>query len=137
MDDAERIKELETANETLTTENSALKETNEKAEKDKLIAEAQALVKEAVEKAELPDAAKTRLIARFEGAESADGIEEAIKTETDYIAELAESGRVRNLGPSQPTKEQDEAARLALRESFKRTNPDWSDEQLDIAVRGR
>ena len=46
-------------------------------------ANAQATIKEAVEKAELPDASKERILERFQDAESADGIEEAIKAEED------------------------------------------------------
>jgi len=134
MENEEKIKELEGQIETLTTERDALKEAAEKAEKDKAKAEAQAVIKEAVDKAELPNAAKERLIERFKDAESAEGIEEAIKSEIDYIAKLAESGKVKNLGDSNPNPEKD---REALRESFKRMNPEWSDDQIKIAVEGR
>jgi len=129
-----RITELESQITDLTKERDDLKEAAEKAEKERAKAEAQATIKEAVDKAELPDAAKERLIERFKDAESADGIEEAIKSEVDYIAKLAESGKVRNLGGSHPSSEKDKED---LRESFKRANPDWTDAQVETAVSGR
>ena len=134
MELEDQIKEKDDQITTLTTERDTLKEAAEKAEKDKVKAEAQATIKEAVDKAELPDAAKERLIERFKDSETADKIEEAIKAEVDYIAKLAESGKVKRLGPSAPASEGDTKA---LRESFKRANPDWTDAQLDTAVEGR
>jgi len=134
MENEERITELEGQITTLTTERDALKEAAEKAVKDAAKAEAQATIKEAVDKAELPDAAKQRLIERFKDAETADGIAEAITDEVDYIAKLAEAGKVKGLGPSGPVSEED---KKALRESFKRLHPEWDDKQLDTAVEGR
>jgi len=96
-------------------------------------AEAQATIKEAVDKAELPDAAKERLIERFKDAESADGIEEAIQSEKDYIAKLAEAGKVKGLGGSKPETEKDKEA---LKESLKRAHPDWTDDQVLTAAEG-
>ncbi len=136
MESAERIKELEGQIGTLTTERDDLKEAAEKAVKEKAIAEAQATIKEAVDKAELPGAAKERLIERFKDSESADGITEAIQAEADYIAKLSESVKIKGLGPSANT-DNSEADKKALRESYKRANPDWTDEQLDAAVEGR
>ena len=133
MENEERITELEGQITTLTTERDGLKEAAEEAVKEKAKAEAQATIKEAVDKAELPDAAKERLIERFKDAESADGIAEAITAEVDYIAKLAESGKVKNLGPSKTDTEKDTKD---LRESFKAANPTWTDEQLDTAVAG-
>lgn len=134
MENEERIKELEGQNETLTTENTELKDKITEAEKEKAKAEAQALIKEAVDEAKLPDAAKERLVKTFAEAESADGIAEAIQSEVDYIAKLAEAGKVKNLGPSQPPTDQEEQA---LREAIKRTNPEYTDAQLEAAVSGR
>jgi len=133
MENEERITELEGQVETLTTERDDLKNQITEAEKAKAKAEAQATIKEAVDEAELPDAAKERIKKRFEEAESADGIEEAIQTEKEYIAALTESGKVKNLGPSKEATEKDTEA---LKESLKRANPDWSEETLEIAVRG-
>lgn len=130
----ERITELEGQIETLTTERDTLKEAAEKAEKDKAKAEAQATIKEAVDKAELPDAAKEVLKKRFEEAESADGIEEAIQAEVDYIAKLAESGKVKGLGKTQTDPEKD---REALKESAKRLHPEYTEDQINTFVDGR
>ena len=114
----DRITELEGQITTLTTERDTLKETAEKAEKDKAKAEAQASIKEAVDKAELPDAAKERILDSFKDAESANGIEEAITKEKDYIAKLSETGKVKGLGHSQADSDKDKEA---LKESFKKT----------------
>ena len=137
----DRVKELEgqnatltTDNTTLTTEKSELQTKIDEADKAKAKAEAQATIKEAVDKAELPEAAKKRLTERFESADTADGITEAIQAESDYIKELTEA-KVVNLGPSHEKKE--EEVTKALRESFKKLNPDWTDEQLEVAVTGR
>ena len=137
MEDKERIVELEGQITTLTTERDDLKTKVQEAEKEKAKADAQATIKEkveAVDKAELPDAAKERLLERFKDAETADGIEEAIQSEKDYLAKLAESGDVKNLGSNAPATEEE---KKALRESFKKLNPEWTDIQLDIAVAGR
>ncbi len=118
MELEEQVREKDDQIETLTKERDELKEAAEKAEKDKAKAEAQAVVKEAVDKAELPDAAKERLTEKFKDAESADGIEEAIQFEKDYIAKLSESGKVKGLGQSQADDDKDKEA---LKESFKKT----------------
>jgi hypothetical protein len=129
-----KVKELESSVESLTTENNDLKNKITEAEKAQAKATAQAAIKEAVEKAELPAAAKDQLLKRFEAAESADGITEAIKAEADYIAKLSESGKVKNLGGTKSDPEKD---KTSLKESFKRLHPEWSDEQIETAVTGR
>lgn len=131
----ERIKELEGNNATLTTERDGFKTQVEEAAQEKMKAEAQATIKEAVEQAELPQAAKDHLMALHAADVSADGIKEAIQAEVDYIAKLAESGKVKDMGPS-GTKT-DEEATAALRESMKALNPDWSEDRINTAVRGR
>jgi len=134
MENEEKIKELEGQIETLTTERDGLKEAALKAERDKVKAEAQATIKEAVDKAELPGAAKARLLERFADVETAEGIEEAIKAEIDYIAKLSESGKVKNLGPTKADSAKD---REALKESFKHMHPEWTEAQIETAVTGR
>ncbi|MBU2685603.1 MAG: hypothetical protein KKF27_20370, partial [Gammaproteobacteria bacterium] len=130
----EKVKELEANIETLTKERDELKGKITEAEKAKAKAEAQAVIKEAVSKAELPDAAKAKLTEQFKEAETADGIAEAIKAEAEYIAKLTEAGKVKGMGGSQP----DEAkGKEALKESFKRAYPEWTDAQLETAVNGR
>jgi len=130
----ERITELEGQITTLTTERDGLKEAAEIATKEKAKAEAQATIKEAVDKAELPVAAKERLTERFKDAESADGIAEAIQSEVDYIAKLSEAGKVKGLGESKSNPVKDKEA---LKESFKKMHPEWTDAQLETAVTGR
>lgn len=132
MENEDRIKELEGQILTLTKERDDLKEAATKAEKETAKAKAQATIKEAVDKAELPGAAKERLIERFKDAETAEGIEVAIKSEVDYIAKLAESGKVRNLGGSKPDPEKDHKA---LIESFKGLG--MTEEMAETAAKGR
>ena len=134
MELEEKVTELEGQVTTLTTERDDLKTKIEEAEKAKAKAEAQASIKEAVDQAELPGAAKERLIERFKDAESAEGIEEAIKSEVDYIAKLSEVGKVKGLGATKVDPEKDKES---LRESFKKLNPEWTDAQVETAVAGR
>lgn len=135
MEMEEQIKENEQTIADLTKKNEELTAANEKAEKDKAIAETKATVEKAVGEAELPEPAKTRLLERFKGAESDEGLGDAIKAEGDYIAELAEVGKVKGLGKTEPAEA--EKAKADLRESFKREHPEWTDAQLDTAVNGR
>lgn len=128
----EQIKEKDTTIETLTKERDELKGKITEAEKAKRIAEAKSAIDEAVGKSELPEAAKARLLEQFKGTESAEGITEAIKAESDYIAALKEAGKVKGMGGSQPDPKVD---RSALKESFKRFG--LTDAQAEIAVSGR
>ena len=129
-----KIAELTETIATLTSEKEALVATATAAEKARLIAEAKAIVEKAVGEADLPEAAKTRVLAKYAEAESADGLDEAIKAESDYVKEIREAGKVKGLGGSAPSTE---ASKKALRESFKKLNPDWTDDQLETAVNGR
>lgn len=132
MELEERVKELEGQNATLTTENESIKAKLTEADKAKVKAEAQAKIKEAVDKAELPDAAKTRLTERFKEAETDTGVAEAIKAEMDYITALAEAGKVKGLGGSKPDEKEDKEA---LKQSFKRFG--ITDQQAEIAANAR
>lgn len=134
MELEEQIKEKDTAIEALTKERDELKVKITEADKARAKAEAQAIIKEAIAKAELPDAAKKKLTEQFKEAEKADGVTEAIKAEADYIAKLAEAGKVKGMGGSQPNPEKD---KKDLRESFKTMHPEWTDAQLEVAVSGR
>jgi len=134
MEMEETIKENEKTIADLTEENKTLKEAAEKAENEKAIAETKATVDEAVGKADLPDPAKKRVLAQFKESKTADGLEDAIKAEQEYVAELSEAGKVKGMGSTEPSKD---GGKDALRESFKRDNPDWTDKQLDAAVNGR
>ena len=132
----EDIKTKDTEIEALTTERDSLKEANEKVVKEAAKAEAQAAIKEAVDKAELPEAAKERLIERYKDAETADGIVEAIQSEVDYIAKLSEAGKVKGLGSSKEIPDA-EKAKEALKEACKALNPDYTDAQVETFVTGR
>ena len=134
MESEQKITELEGQITELTTERDDLKTKMTEAEKERAKADAQAIIKEAVDKAELPDAAKERLIERFKDAESADGIDEAIKSEVDYIAKLSEAGKVKGFGGTKPNPEKDKEA---LKESFKNLHPEWDEATLETAVTGR
>ena len=134
MEATKELEDLTKQVDTLTTENGELKEQIKEAEKEKAKAEAQALIKEAVDKAELPDAAKTRLTLMFAEATTDEGVEEAIKAEVDYVKTIKGDGKVKGLGDSKP---EGEAGKKALSESMKKAHPDWTDEQLAIAVKGR
>jgi len=134
MEIEEKVKELEGQIEALTTERDGLKTKIDEAEKARVVAETKSRVDEAVSKSDLPAPAKAHLLAKFDGAQSDEGLDEAIKAEQDYIAALSEAGKVRGLGDSKPAPEE---GKKDLRESFKILNPEWTDEQLDIAVSGR
>ncbi len=140
MEIEEQVKEKDELIATLTKERDELKETAEKAVEEKAKAEAQATIKEAVDKAELPEAAKERLLERFKDAVSADGIEEAITSEVDYIAKLSEAGKVKGLGPTNTNSEKDKEA---LKESFKKgyldqgKSEEEAEKLAEIAASGR
>ncbi|MDD5083133.1 MAG: hypothetical protein PHU08_07170 [Dehalococcoidales bacterium] len=116
METQEQIDKLTKDNEALAKERDELKGKLTEADKAKAKAEAQAVIKEAVGKAQLPDAAKARILEQFKEAEKADGIDAAIKAESDYLSKITEQGKVKNLGGSQPDAEK---ARKELKESFK------------------
>ena len=134
MENEELIKEKDDQIATLTKERDELKEAALQAEKDKAKAEAQAAIKEAVDKAELPVAAKERLIERYKDAVTADGIADVIQSEVDYIAKLSEAGKVKGMGATKSDPEKD---KTALKESFKKLHPEWDENQLETAVSGR
>ncbi len=136
METAEQVKGLEDQVETLTTERDGLLSEKAEAVKAQAKADAQVVIKAAVDKADLPDATKTRLTTRFAEATSADGLDEAITEELDYIAELKQSGAVKNLGASK-TPDTDEVGKAAYREALRRQHEDWTDKELDIAIAGR
>ena len=132
METEQKVKDLEAQVITLTTERDTLKEAAAKAEKDKAKADAQAAIKDAVGKAELPEAAKTRLLEAHKEDETAEGIEVVIQSEVAYIAALTEKGKVKGLGPSS---EPDPKTQEKLEEAF--TELTGSKEAGKVAARGR
>jgi len=134
MELQERITELEGQVATVTTERDTAQTELSESQKAQRIAEAKSSIDEAIGKSELPDAAKERLVEKFKEAETADGVAEAVQAETDYVNALKETAKPKNLGGSLPDPTQSSAA---LRESFKKLHPEWTDGQLDAAVEGR
>ena len=132
MEIEEQVKEQATTIETLTKQRDELQGKLTEADKTKAKADAQAVIKEAVSKAELPDAAKTRLLERFVDAETDTGVAEAIAGEVKYIAELTEAGKVRGMGPA---KTDPQADKKALAESFKKLG--MTDKQAETAANVR
>ena len=138
VDNEARIAELEKEVENRTSERDTALASVESGAKATRVAETGTAVGKALSEAELPEASKTRLAARFEGVESTEGLETAIEDERSYVASIRESSRVTNLGNREKsTPEEAEASKVSLTESFKRLNPDWPEEQVATAVRGR
>ena len=132
MEIEEKVKELEGQITTLTTERDELKTKMEEAAKAQKKAEAKSLIDEAVGKSELPEAAKSRILEKFKDVETADGIEEAIKSEKDYIAAIQESGKVKGLGKTEVNTVE---SHKALVESFKKLG--MPEKQAETAAEGR
>ena len=113
-----KLQEVEGQLETVTKERDEAVSKLAEADKAREKAEAQANIAEAVGKAELPQVCKDRLLKQFSEAHSAEGIEDAIKEEQEYIASLSESGKIRGMGPSNPpeitTEEIEKTAREQL-----------------------
>jgi len=133
METEERITELEGIVETITKERDEAKSGLEEAGKKQRIAEARVVIDDGIGKAELPEAAKSRLLKGFTGRESAEGLTEAIKEEADYVASLTEKGKVKGMGGK--TEVTTEDSHKALVEAFKRAGLD--DKGAEIAASGR
>lgn len=134
MESDEKITELEGQITTLTTERDGLKTKITESEKAQRKAEAKSVIDKAISESELPIPSKVRLVERFKDALTSEGVAEAVKSEKDYVGALAEAGKVKGLGKTTVNTEKDTEA---LKESFKRMHPEWSDKQLDTAVNGR
>ena len=73
-------------------------------------------------------------MSQFAEAVSVEGLKEAIANEIAYVSYVKESGKVTGMGDhSKPVVEIQEAQ---LRESWKRMNPNWTEEQVTAALRG-
>ena len=132
MELEEKVKELEAGIANLTKERDELKVKITEAEKAQRIAEAKSAIDEAISKSDLPDAAKKRLTEKFAGAETGDGIAEAVKAEGDYVLALKESGKVKGMGGAQPDPIM---GHKMLVDSFKRLG--MSDKEAETAAAGR
>lgn len=129
----EQIKTLETQVTDLTKERDDLKGKVTESEKAQRKAEAKSKIDEAISKSGLPDPSKARLTERFKDAEAPDGIVEAIKAEDEYVKALTES-KVKGMGGDKSGTKVD---REALKESWKKLHPDYSEAQLEVVMRGR
>jgi len=136
MDATKELEDVKSELVERTTERDALQIKLDEGEKAKEKAEAQTAIKDAVDKSDLPEAAKTRVIKQFEDETTADGVKEAIKDQADYIAELNDAGKVKNLGKP-PGADGEEAGKAAYKEALRRQHPEWDDARLDKAVAGR
>lgn len=132
-----KIAEMELAIATLTGERDALQQKLTDAEKAvgdltqaQEAANVQAAIKEAVGKAPLPEIARDRLLQRFVEAKTADGLEDAIAAEADYVARLTEAGKPRAMGRSATPEESDALKRAFLAGGM-------TEAQAEIAARGR
>lgn len=134
MEAEQKVTELEGQVASLTTERDGLKAQVEESTKAKAKDEAQAKISEAVDKADLPEASKKRLMESFKEATTAEGIDEAITAEVNYVATITEAGKVKGMGGTQPDPE---ANRKALIESAKKLHPEWTDEQCKTFAEGR
>lgn len=117
---------------TLTEANTGLQTKIDEAEKAGKKATAQAAIKEAIAASKLPEPAKTRLLEKFADALDSKGLDEAIKAERDYIADITESGKVKGLGPKNNDSKK---THEALVEGFMSTG--LTKEEAEIAATGR
>jgi len=132
MEAEERIKELESQVETEKTRADTAEQKLTEAEKAQAKAAAQSAIKEAVGKAELPEAAKNRILDDHKDDESAEGIEEVVKAEIAYVATLTEAGKIKHLGPAG---DPDPKVKEKLEEAFKELTGD--EEAGKLAAKGR
>lgn len=107
MDDNEKLKEqiaeLEGSRDTLVAERDTLQAKVEEAEQAEAKAKAQAEIKELVEaEKELPEPIQKRLVAQFADAASTEGVAEAIADQKALMAELTETGKVKDMGRGDP-----------------------------------
>jgi hypothetical protein len=140
------IKELEEANTKLEEEKSELTEENARLKESAVLREARDIVTEKVGKAELPDITKERLVenlvksppmkeGELDREEFVKDIDEAVTSESDYIAKVTKSGEIRGMGSSE--------SKGNLKESFKASflragkSEEEAEKMAEIAATGR
>ena len=140
------IKELEEANTKLEEEKGELTEENARLKESAVLREARDIVTEKVGKAELPDITKERLVenlvksppmkeGELDREEFVKDIDEAVTSESDYIAKVTKSGEIRGMGSSE--------SKGNLKESFKATflregkSEEEAEKMAEIAATGR
>lgn len=130
-------------------ENQDMKVELDRLREAQIIQEAGKIVIKALEKSTLPDITKTRLIesvpklarakdGKLDEVAFTEAVTAAIKTETDYVAKLTESGKVKGMGGAAAP-----VQGKALKESFKAAylkagkNPEEAENLAEIAAGGR
>jgi cation transport regulator len=127
----DKVKALETTVTDVTKERDDLKAQIAEAAKARAIAETATKLNEVVVKSNLPEPARLRILAQFKDAQTDAGIDEAIKAEVAYIASLTEAGKVKGLGGTQTPPA---VTVEAMKESWRKLRPDWTDAQIDQAI---
>jgi hypothetical protein len=128
MDELQKAQEALTASEakvaTLTTANEAMSTELGSLRESVALSEARVLVGAEVNKAELPEITKARLIetlvksarlgddGKLDAAALTESVTETITSEADYVAKLTESGKVRDQGKTKAATSDDAQAKL-------------------------
>ena len=152
MADEKELREAQGRAEAAEKELTELKETQTKQttelarlQEAGVVREAREVATEALGKVEhLPEITAKRLVealskspATKDGALDRDAyekaIEEAAQVEIEYIANLTKSGSITDMGESG----EGEADHKSLEESWRHRHPEWSDDQITVAVNGR
>jgi hypothetical protein len=142
----EEIKELQEAKSELEKEKGTLEQENARLKESAVLKEAHDIMAEKVNASELPEVTKTRLVdtlgknppvkeGELDKPEFEKDIDEAIKTETDYIAKITESGKIKGMGSS----ESKGALKATFKAGFLREGKSEEDAEkmAEIAVQGR
>lgn len=104
----------------------------EEAERLGRVSNALIVLKEQIDKADVPLVVKERILKQFEGAETTEGLAEAIASEKDYIAKITESGKPKDMGK---TTVNPDDAKKRLQESFMKFG--MSEKEAEIAAKGK
>lgn len=128
----QRVQELEGTLATVTAERDVLQGQIAEAEKAAQIAETRTAVEGALAESQLPEPARIRILERYADATSADGLEDAIAAEAEYIGKITEAGKVKHLGGS---RNDPKVSREALKQEF--IGMGMTEAQAEIAVSGR
>ena len=135
-----RVTELEEQATLTEAEKEELSNLREKAR----TGEAHTIVTEALKDIEMPEEAKSRAVVEAmkdlpvtDGTLNVEALKEkalaAATVETEYLEKAMGTGRVSGLGVGGDV----EDGKKKLEESWRRMHPNWSDEQIRIAVTGR
>ena len=107
----------------------------EEAEKRERVKAVQESLDTALRAVELPEVVVKRIRARFDGAQSPDGIVEAIRAERDYVLELKRAGTVRDIDIIGDDEKEFEESDTSLEEIF--SGLGFDEDAAKIAAAGR